>query len=165
VGTKNAGWRCWGDKQGTTEESNSELYRPELSHVPHSTQPLQLAAIRSPSSVPPQAMMLVHKQHPFHLPQAPLSHRRLSSAPPIIVVQPTRTPGLLSLSKPPQKASPQRQLNATQRAAQQKQSTRPRPQQVHPQPRPALLNAAEITDKKTAVRPPKNNQKQSKAQR
>ncbi|XP_006463424.1 hypothetical protein AGABI2DRAFT_194253 [Agaricus bisporus var. bisporus H97] len=109
-------------------------------------------------------MMLVHKQHAFHLPQAPLSHRRLSSAPTAIVVQPTRTPGLLSLSKPPQKTAPQRQLNANQRSAQHKSSPCPRPQQAHPQPSPALLNAAEITDKKTAVRPHKDNQKQAKAQ-
>lgn len=158
-------WRCREDKQRTTEESNRG---PIVRRFPTFLILLSLstlAAPRSPPPPPPQAMMLVHKQHAFHLPQAPLSHRRLSSAPTAIVVQPTRTPGLLSLSKPPQKTAPQRQLNANQRSAQHKSSPCPRPQQAHPQPSPALLNAAEITDKKTAVRPHKDNQKQAKAQR
>lgn len=124
---------------------------------------LSLATSAVPSSFPAPAMMLVHKQPAIHLSQPSLTHRRHPSAPPTVIVQPTRTPGLLSLSKPLQKPSPQRQLQPNQRPNQHKQSPRPRPQQQ--QPRPALLNAAEIMDKKTAVRPSKNNQKQVKAQR
>ncbi|KXN92169.1 hypothetical protein AN958_09261 [Leucoagaricus sp. SymC.cos] len=103
-------------------------------------------------------MMLVHKQPPLHLSQQlnpALTHRRHPSAPPTVIVQPTRIPGLLSLSKPTTKASPQRQLNPAQRPQQQKS---PKPRQQQPA-RHALLNAAEITDKKTAVRP---NKKQAK---
>jgi hypothetical protein len=94
-------------------------------------------------------MMLVQKQ----LSLAPaVHHRRHPSAPPALIVQPTRTPGLLSLSKPAPKPMPQRQLSPAQRPQQQKS---PRPRQQQQQPRSALLNAAEITDKKTAVRPKK----------
>ncbi|KAF5356996.1 hypothetical protein D9756_006654 [Leucocoprinus leucothites] len=92
-------------------------------------------------------MMLVHKQPPVHLPQhlnSTLNHRRHPSAPPTLIVQPTHTPGLLSLSKPTHNPSPQRPP--------QHKSPRPRQQQSA---RPALLNAAEITDKKNAVRPKK----------
>ncbi|KAF8069035.1 hypothetical protein FPV67DRAFT_1102404 [Lyophyllum atratum] len=57
-------------------------------------------------------MMLVQKQPIFslnHPSPAALHHRRHPSAPPaVVVVQPTRTPGLLSLSKPiPQRQQPQ----------------------------------------------------------
>ncbi|KAM6503524.1 hypothetical protein JOM56_000467 [Amanita muscaria] len=73
-------------------------------------------------------MMLVHK-HPI-LPMSPsLAHRRNPSAPPVVIVQPTRTPGLLSLSKPPRPSPPphhQRQLHAQQR--QNKAMAKPRPQ-------------------------------------
>ncbi|KAG5650854.1 hypothetical protein H0H81_010752 [Sphagnurus paluster] len=60
-------------------------------------------------------MMLVQKQPNFTLasPPSAYTHRRHPSAPPaVVVVQPTRTPGLLSLSKPqlqrqlPQQRSP-----------------------------------------------------------
>ncbi|KAH9478466.1 hypothetical protein JR316_0008921 [Psilocybe cubensis] len=58
-------------------------------------------------------MMLVHKPQNIVLPSpASFTHRRHPSAP--VVVQPTRTPGLLSLSKPA-KQSPHRQLPSNQR--------------------------------------------------
>ena len=64
------------------------------------------AYIRSPfsslhSSSPPfLEMIMVHK--PVHLLSTPTTyHRRHPSAPPTVQVQPTRIPGLLSLSKPP----------------------------------------------------------------
>ncbi|KAF8637920.1 hypothetical protein AX17_002541 [Amanita inopinata Kibby_2008] len=65
-------------------------------------------------------MMLVQKQPHFMLsPTFAHSHRRNPSAPPAVIVQPTRTPGLLSLSKP-LRPSPlqQRQLHAPQRQQQ-----------------------------------------------
>ncbi|PPQ86616.1 hypothetical protein CVT25_006800, partial [Psilocybe cyanescens] len=58
-------------------------------------------------------MMLVHKPQNIILSsQVSYTHRRHPSAP--VVVQPTRTPGLLSLSKPA-KQSPHRQLPSQQR--------------------------------------------------
>ncbi|KAF8630018.1 hypothetical protein AX15_003150 [Amanita polypyramis BW_CC] len=68
-------------------------------------------------------MMLVQKQP--NLPLSPtLAHRRNPSAP-VVIVQPTRTPGLLSLSKPPRPSPPQqRQLHAHQR--QHRAATKPR---------------------------------------
>ncbi|KAJ7598790.1 hypothetical protein C8J56DRAFT_769379 [Mycena floridula] len=54
-------------------------------------------------------MILIHKQQPHFQPNSTFSHRRLPSAPPSVVVQPTRTPGLLSLSKPAQRPQLQQQ--------------------------------------------------------
>ena len=59
---------------------------------------------------PPTAftMILVQKPHTLSLSQSPLhAHRRHPSAPPTVLVLPTRTPGLLTLSKPSR--PPQRQ--------------------------------------------------------
>ena len=86
-------------------------------------------------------MMLVHK-HPM-MPLSPSlvhAHRRNPSAPPTVIVQPTRTPGLLSLSKPP-RPSPthNRQLHAQQRH--QKAASRPR------------LPTSVVVDKPTPVLP------------
>ncbi|KAG6828561.1 hypothetical protein H0H92_007545 [Tricholoma furcatifolium] len=47
-------------------------------------------------------MMLVQKPPHFHLASTPVRHhRRHPSSPPVVHVQPTRTPGLLTLSHPP----------------------------------------------------------------
>ncbi|KAF9051348.1 hypothetical protein BJ165DRAFT_1318054, partial [Panaeolus papilionaceus] len=76
-------------------------------------------------------MMLVQKPHSILLPVAPYTahHRRQTSAP--VVVQPTNVPGMLSLSKPVAKQSPQRHLNSNQRQS-NKQTPKPfvRPQVV-----------------------------------
>ncbi|KAH9006563.1 hypothetical protein EDB86DRAFT_3070551 [Lactarius hatsudake] len=45
-------------------------------------------------------------QKPVHMLSTPTYHRRHPSAPPTVLVQPTRIPGLLSLSKPPSVTSP-----------------------------------------------------------
>ncbi|PPR01231.1 hypothetical protein CVT24_005995 [Panaeolus cyanescens] len=58
--------------------------------------------------------MLVQKPHSIILPAAPYTtHRRHPSAP--VVVQPTNVPGMLSLSKPVARQSPQRNLPSNQR--------------------------------------------------
>lgn len=56
------------------------------------------------------AMMLLQKPQPAHSSPRTMSlaHRRQSSAP-LVVVQPTRIPGLLSLSKPPRSSPPRNQ--------------------------------------------------------
>lgn len=96
-------------------------------------------------------MMLIQKQPQFNLsaPHFPL-HRRHPSAPPAVLVQPTRTPGLLSLSKPVQrvqqpqqraKQSPKpRQAAAARRSPQLSQTVAATQQQLKPSP--------EISDKK-----------------
>ena len=89
-------------------------------------------------------MLLVQKPPTFNLAQTvSYSHRRHPSAPPAVVVQPTRTPGLLSLSKPP-RPSPQRPLPSQQRPAKPTPKSKPAPVARAP-----LLSSAEITEKKT----------------
>ncbi|KAG6875603.1 hypothetical protein C0992_003118 [Termitomyces sp. T32_za158] len=48
-------------------------------------------------------MMLVQKPPSFNLNHSPLRHRRHPSSPPIVLVQPTPTPGLLTINRPPPK--------------------------------------------------------------
>ena len=91
-------------------------------------------------------MMLVQKPPNFNLstPHFPLQHRRHPSAPPAVLVQPTRTPGLLSLSKPAQrvqqpqqraKQSPKpRQAAAARRSPQLSQTVAATQQQLKPSP-------------------------------
>ncbi|KAK2461295.1 hypothetical protein APHAL10511_006822 [Amanita phalloides] len=92
-------------------------------------------------------MMLVHKHTVLPLsPSLAHAHRRNPSAPPAVIVQPTRTPGLLSLSKPPRPSPPQqRLLHAQQRH--QKAISRPRlasPATAAPgKPTPALAQLAD----------------------
>ncbi|KIK02408.1 hypothetical protein K443DRAFT_521051 [Laccaria amethystina LaAM-08-1] len=89
-------------------------------------------------------MLLVQKPPTFNLAQTvSYSHRRHPSAPPAVVVQPTRTPGLLSLSKPP-RPSPQRPLPSQQRPTKPTPKSKPAPVARAP-----LLSSAEITEKKT----------------
>ncbi|KAI9441248.1 hypothetical protein H4582DRAFT_1360595 [Lactarius indigo] len=56
-------------------------------------------------------MMMVQK--PVHLLSTPTHHRRHPSAPPTVLVQPTRIPGLLSLSKPPSVTPPRSNQHQT----------------------------------------------------
>lgn len=69
-------------------------------------------------------------------------HHRHPSAPPAVVVQPTRTPGLLSLSKPAQRPQRPRQTQWP------KQASSPKPAPVAAAVVPALKPAAEIVEKK-----------------
>ena len=73
-------------------------------------------------------MILVQKPHSMNFSQSPLhAHRRHPSAPPTVLVLPTRTPGLLTLSKPPR--PPQRQN--------QRQTPKPLPKSIPvPSPNP-----------------------------
>ncbi|KAJ3746774.1 hypothetical protein DFH05DRAFT_979652 [Lentinula detonsa] len=94
-------------------------------------------------------MILVHKQqYPSSSPYA--HHRRHPSAPPTVVVQPTKVPGLLSLSKPVQRQQPQH--------SRQRPSPKSKQAQVIPLPRatpasqvtPTLKPSSEITDDKSS---------------
>ncbi|KAJ2919794.1 hypothetical protein MD484_g537, partial [Candolleomyces efflorescens] len=90
--------------------------------------------------------MLVQKPVAFNLAPNPAhTHRRHPSAPPAVVVQPTRTPGLLSIAKP-QRSAPQKQLPSAQR-----RNNAPKSKQAQVARAPALLNPAEITEKRPAL--------------
>ncbi|KAJ4490207.1 hypothetical protein J3R30DRAFT_3693776 [Lentinula aciculospora] len=79
-------------------------------------------------------MILVHKQQ-FPLSSPYAHHRRHPSAPPAVVVQPTKVPGLLSLSKPVQRQQPQ----------QSRQRPSPKSKQVQPSLPPRSTPAPEAT--------------------
>jgi len=73
-------------------------------------------------------MLLVQKppQPPFSTLHSTHNHRRHPSAPPAVIVQPTRTPGLLSLSKPqPQRFQPPQRPSRTPVAAKSTPATVP----------------------------------------
>ncbi|KAJ3797133.1 hypothetical protein GGU11DRAFT_95794 [Lentinula aff. detonsa] len=79
-------------------------------------------------------MILVHKQqYPSSSPYA--HHRRHPSAPPAVVVQPTKVPGLLSLSKPVQRQQPQHL----------RQRPSPKSKQAQVIPLPRATPAPEVT--------------------
>ena len=88
-------------------------------------------------------MLLVQKPLTLTPSQSPLyAHRRHPSAPSTVVVHSTRTPGLLTLSKPPR--PPLQRQN-------QRQTPKPLPNSKStPAIRATLLNSAEITDSKTS---------------
>ncbi|KDQ58387.1 hypothetical protein JAAARDRAFT_57326 [Jaapia argillacea MUCL 33604] len=67
--------------------------------------------------------MLLVQQRPQFLSMATsanLSHRRNPSAPPAVLVQPTKTPGLLTLSKPPRSNPPRQHQQQRQQTPQQR---------------------------------------------
>ncbi|KAK7047425.1 hypothetical protein VNI00_006656 [Paramarasmius palmivorus] len=80
---------------------------------------------------------------PYHV------HRRNPSAPPV-VVQPTRTPGLLSLSKPIQQHQQQPRQRTSPRSKQPAAKTSPRQQQQQQSSETStvLKSSPEVTDKK-----------------
>ncbi|KAG6901762.1 hypothetical protein C0995_008238 [Termitomyces sp. Mi166 len=77
-------------------------------------------------------MLLVHKPPSFNLHASPVRHRRHPSSPPAVLVQPTQTPGLLSLSKPLPKPPQQQQQQRPPR-----QPQRPKVVPTTPTPRSA----------------------------
>ncbi|KAJ3857952.1 hypothetical protein EV368DRAFT_77196 [Lentinula lateritia] len=79
-------------------------------------------------------MILVHKQQ-FPLSSPYAHHRRHPSAPPAVVVQPTKVPGLLSLSKPVQRQPPSLPRHRPS----------PKSKQVQPSPSPRATPAPEAT--------------------
>ncbi|EAU89461.2 hypothetical protein CC1G_07687 [Coprinopsis cinerea okayama7 len=99
-------------------------------------------------------MMLVHKPPSFNIaPTVPHAHRRHPSAPPAVVVQPTKTPGLLSISKPA-RTTHNRHMNSHQRRENNNAKAPSKTAKSQAQPlvarAPALLNPAEISHKKPA---------------
>jgi hypothetical protein len=80
------------------------------------------------------AMIMVHK--PIHLLSSPSTyHRRHPSAPPVVHVQPTHIPGLLSLSKPhPVTPTRSQQQNQTHNRQSRLSHNRPKPTNSAPRP-------------------------------
>ncbi|KAF9078794.1 hypothetical protein BDP27DRAFT_29191 [Rhodocollybia butyracea] len=88
-------------------------------------------------------MILVHRQQSA---LAPFAHRRHPSAP--VVVQPTRTPGLLSLSKPVQRQQP---VQAKPRSSPKaKQPKAPAQDALKPSPEIILKKSPPSTEKQSA---------------
>ncbi|KAG1760421.1 hypothetical protein EDD22DRAFT_781179 [Suillus occidentalis] len=81
-------------------------------------------------------MLLARKPHPPPFMSPNISHRRHPSAPPAVVVQPTKTPGLLFISKQPSRPSTPRNHQQLPQSHSQKQlrSPKPRQKQLVPQP-------------------------------
>ncbi|KAF9239779.1 hypothetical protein BU15DRAFT_46324 [Melanogaster broomeanus] len=80
-------------------------------------------------------MILAHKPLPF--PMSPLvTHHRHPSAPPAVVVQPTKVPGILSISKQPRTSPPRQHQQQQQLQSQQRHQHRsPKPKHLPPQNR------------------------------
>lgn len=103
--------------------------------------------------LPPSTTTMLAVQKPvalFSSPQAHLhrpSHSRHPSAP--VVIRPTQTPGLLSLSKP---AQPQQRQQQPQQHARAPRSSPKGKQQRSPQPAPAQAQAVEDGKKAKASR-------------
>jgi hypothetical protein len=100
---------------------------------------LAIAGSPSTTTAPTTTMIMVHK--PAQLPAPPsFVHRRAPSAP-ALAVQPTKTPGLLSLSKPSVPAKSQRQQRSPKpkpaQAATQQQQRSPKLAPAQAQPVPA----------------------------
>ncbi|KAG1834793.1 hypothetical protein EV424DRAFT_1468431 [Suillus variegatus] len=74
-------------------------------------------------------MLLAHKPHPPPFMSPNISHRRHPSAPPAVVVQATKTPGLLFISKQPSRPSTPRNHPQQLPQSHQKQHRSPRPKQ------------------------------------
>jgi hypothetical protein len=98
-------------------------------------------------------MMLFQKPPIFPL-NPPSAHRRHPSAPPAVIVQPTRTPGLLSLTKP-QRPSPHRHNHQPQQTNQQHRHSRtPKSKPVsRPDSLDSLNPPLAITEKKSSTLP------------
>ncbi|KAG2069542.1 hypothetical protein BDR04DRAFT_1203187 [Suillus decipiens] len=77
-------------------------------------------------------MLLAHKPHPPPFMSPNISHRRHPSAPPAVVVQATKTPGLLFISKQPSRPSTPRNLQQLPQSH-QKQHRSSKPKQLVPQ--------------------------------
>jgi len=104
-----------------------------------------LSPLPFPRPLFPQSssMMLVQKPQSIFPISPAQTHRRVPSAP--VVVQPTRTPGLLTLSKPPRKAHPPSQQRHAAKSV-------TKPTKSTPVARAQLLTPApEISDKKPAM--------------
>ncbi|KAE9407982.1 hypothetical protein BT96DRAFT_933004 [Gymnopus androsaceus JB14] len=95
-------------------------------------------------------MILVHKQQ-FPLSSPYAHHRRHPSAPPAVVVQPTRIPGLLSLSKP-NKPQQSRQRPAS-KAKQPYPKPAPAPEALKPSPEILVKSSARGRQTKPKEKP------------
>ncbi|KAG2343025.1 hypothetical protein BDR05DRAFT_316635 [Suillus weaverae] len=97
-------------------------------------------------------MLLAHKPHPPPFMSPNISHRRHPSAPPAVVVQATKTPGLLFISKQPSRPStPRNNQQLPQSHQKQHRSPKPKQKQLVPQSQgratqpPILESSDELT--------------------
>lgn len=106
-------------------------------------------------------MLLAHKPHPPPFMSPNISHRRHPSAPPAVVVQATKTPGLLFISKQPSRPSTPRNHPQQLPQSHQKQHRSPRPKQKqlipHSQGRATQPPISESSDEPTKPPSQKSN--------
>jgi hypothetical protein len=113
--------------------SRFNAYKPTFPPVVSSPTLTLLFSLPFHSSFLTLAMIMVHK--PVHLLSSPSTyHRRHPSAPPVVHVQPTHIPGLLSLSKPHPVTPPRSQQNYHNR---QSRSSHNRPKPTNSAARPS----------------------------
>jgi hypothetical protein len=79
--------------------NNGQVSRFLFTLTPTQNIPLPPSSSSSSSSPHPPVMIIVPMMPPSHFQSMGSSHRRHPSAPPMVLVQPTHTPGLLSISK------------------------------------------------------------------
>ncbi|KIJ61522.1 hypothetical protein HYDPIDRAFT_137432 [Hydnomerulius pinastri MD-312] len=98
-------------------------------------------------------MILAQKQ--ILLPMSPpTTHRRHPSAPPAVVVQPTKVPGILSISKPLRTSSPRQHYQQQPQGHQRQQHRSPKPKHLGPQnrtPQPQHAEAQPAEDSNKSV--------------
>ena len=88
--------------------------------------PRSLSSPSLPPASTSSSMLLA--RNPVPLPMSPLtSHRRHPSAPPAVVVQPTKVPGILSISKPLRPDSPRQHHNHGRHAHRSPKPKQPQP--------------------------------------
>jgi hypothetical protein len=98
-------------------------------------------------------MLLARNPVPFPM-SPPTSHRRHPSAPPAVVVQPTKVPGILSISRPLRAESP-RQLHPHGHPRQSHRSPKPKHALPHNRtPQPAQGDSGKPAQEKDVTLPP-----------
>ena len=128
--------------------SRFNAYKPTFPPlVPSSLTLFSLCPFTSHSSLLTIAMIMVQK--PVHLLSSPSTyHRRHPSAPPVVHVQPTHIPGLLSLSKP-HPVTPPRSQQQHQNHNHNRQS-----RLSHNRPKPTAARPSHQTPAAASAQPP-----------
>ncbi|KAF9225911.1 hypothetical protein BS17DRAFT_801214 [Gyrodon lividus] len=94
---------------------------------------------------------MILAQKPVLLPMSPPTiHRRHPSAPPAVVVQPTKVPGILSISKPLRTSSPRQHQQQQPQSHQRHQHRSPKPKHLGPQNRTPQPQLPEVQSPKNS---------------
>ncbi|KIK98595.1 hypothetical protein PAXRUDRAFT_133871 [Paxillus rubicundulus Ve08.2h10] len=102
-------------------------------------------------------MILAQKPVPF-LMSPSTTHRRHPSAPPAVVVQPTKVPGILSISKPSRTFSPRQQQHQQPQSYQRPQHRSPKPKHLGSQSRTSQPQLPEAQSGEAPGKPAQSKQ-------